>query len=325
MGRNHIERMKEKALQRRPVAFDEALGLFDSGMKQPFHLMAAASEIREHFKGKEISLCGIVNAKSGRCPENCKFCAQSAHYSSGAPVYPLVSTAEMVENARRAVENGVRFFGIVTSGKSISAKKEWDTIREAVKLIDGLGVKVCASLGTIDRKKAAELKDAGLFRYHHNLETARSFFSNICTTHDYEEDVDAVRAAKEAGLSVCCGGLIGLGENIAHRVELAITLRELDVDSVPVNILNPIPGTPLADVPALSPLEILVTVAVYRFLLPEKDIKLCGGKEKNLRQLLPLGIVAGCNSWMTGNYLTTLGRDVYQDLEMIRDLGLKVG
>lgn len=325
MSRDHIERMKEKAIQRQPITFDEALELSDSGMKQPFHLMTAASEIREHHKGKEISLCGIVNAKSGRCPENCKFCAQSIHYRSGAPVYPLISAAEMVEKARFVAENGARFFGIVTSGKRISGRKEWEAIREAVKLIADLGIKVCASLGTIDRKKAVELKDAGLFRYHHNLETARSFFPNICTTHDYEEDVDAVRAAKETGLSTCCGGLIGLGENISHRIELAMTLRELDVDSVPVNILNPIPGTPLAGAPALPPMEILVTIAIFRFLLPEKDIKLCGGKEKNLRQLLPLGIVAGCNSWMTGNYLTTLGRDVSQDLEMIRDLGLKVG
>jgi biotin synthase len=188
--------MKEKAIQRQPITFDEALTLSDSGMKQPFRMMAAASEIREYFKGKEISLCGIVNAKSGQCPENCKFCAQSAHYRSGAPVYPLISAAEMVEQARIATENGVRFFGIVTSGKRISTKKEWGTIREAVKLINALDVRVCASLGTIDRKKAAELKDAGLFRYHHNLETSRSFFPNICTTHDYEEDVGTVRAAK---------------------------------------------------------------------------------------------------------------------------------
>ena len=325
VGRNHIESMKKKAIQRQPITFDEALELSDLGMKRPFRMMAAASEIREHFKGKEVSLCGIVNAKSGRCTENCKFCAQSAHYRSGAPVYPLISAAEMVEKARIAAENGVRFFGIVTSGKRISAKKEWETIREVVKLINNLGVKVCASLGTIDREKAAELKDVGLLRYHHNLETSRSFFPNICTTHDYEEDVGTVRAAKEAGLSTCCGGLIGLGENIAHRIELAMTLRELDVDSVPLNDLNPIPGTPLAGAPALPPMEILVTIAVFRFLLPEKDIKLCGGKEKNLRQLLPLGIIAGCNSLMTGNYLTTLGRDAAQDIEMIRDLGLKVG
>jgi len=167
------------------------------------------------------------------------------------------------------------------------------------------------------------LKEAGLYRYHHNLETSRTFFPEICTTHAYDEDVEAVMAAGEAGLSVCCGGLIGLGEGIQHRIELALTLRELNVESVPVNILNPIKGTPLSGTPPLSPLEILMTIAVFRFLLPDRDISLCGGKEKNLRQLLPLGLVAGANALMTGNYLTTPGRDTRLDLEMIKDLGLR--
>jgi biotin synthase len=171
---------------------------------------------------------------------------------------------------------------------------------------------------------ALALKHAGLFRYHHNLETSRSYFHNICSTHDYQDDIETNKAAKRAGLSVCCGGIIGLGETMEHRIEMAITLKEIDVDSVPLNILNPIPGTPLEGNSALSPLEILMTISIYRFILPDKDIKLCGGKEKNLRQLLPLGIIAGCNSLMTGNYLTTIGRDADHDIEMIRDLGLEV-
>jgi biotin synthase len=174
----------------------------------------------------------------------------------------------------------------------------------------------------IDIEKARELKAAGLFRYHHNLETSRSFFKNICTTHDYEEDVETIRNVKKAGLSVCAGALFGMGEGISHRIELAATLRELNVDSVPLNILNPIKGTPLSHMLPLPPLEILMTIAVFRFMLPDKDIKLCGGKEKNLRQLLPLGIMAGANSLMTGNYLTTTGRDSKLDMEMIADLGL---
>jgi biotin synthase len=176
----------------------------------------------------------------------------------------------------------------------------------------------------LDEAMADGLARAGLFRYHHNLETARSYFDNICTTHSYEEDIDTLRIAKNAGLSVCSGGIIGLGENMMHRIELAMTLKEAGVDSVPLNILNPIGGTPLQNAPALTPIEILLTVAIFRFILPDKDIRLCGGKEKNLRQLLPLSIVAGCNSLMTGDYLTTLGRDTAQDIEMIRDLGLKV-
>jgi len=319
---SYIEVTKERVLRRQGLDSDDAMELYESGKKAPYYLLAAASEIRERFKGRTISLCSIVNAKSGRCSENCRFCAQSSHYKTDAPSYPLKSAAEIIEEARKAAESGAHNFGIVTSGKRISGRKEWAVIHEAIEGINELGLKPCASVGIIDRKKARELKDAGLYRYHHNLETSRSFFRNICTTHDYEEDVETMRAAKEAGLSACCGGLFGLGEDIRHRIELAMTLKELDVDSVPVNILNPIPGTPLAGAAPLPPMEILLSVAIFRFILPEKDIKLCGGKEKNLRQLLPLGIMAGCNSLMTGNYLTTLGRNTALDLEMIRDMGL---
>ena len=317
-----IDALKEKALQKQIIDAEEALHLFHTGQEAPFHLFAAASDIREHFKGKTVSLCGIVNAKSGRCSENCRFCAQSSHYKTDALVYPLITSEQIVSEARVAAESGAHFFGIVTSGKKITGETEWNTIHEAIRKIKQCEINPCASLGIIDRSCALVLKEAGLVRYHHNLETSRSFFPNICTTHDYEEDIETVRAAQAAGLAVCCGGLIGLGENIGHRIELALTLRELDVASVPINILNPIAGTPLAGSAPLSPLEILATIAIFRFILPDKDIKLCGGKEKNLRQLLPLGIVAGCNSLMTGNYLTTLGRNTALDLEMIGDLGL---
>jgi biotin synthase len=286
--------------------------------------MAHANEIREHFKGRMINLCGIVNAKSGICPENCRFCAQSAHYRTDAPVYPLITTKEIVEKARMAKAAGTHLFSVVTSGTRISDDQEWKVIYRAVEGINNLGIRSCASLGMLNKEMADSLVKAGLFRYHHNLETARSFFDNICTTHDYEEDIETLRIAKKAGLSLCSGGIIGLGENMMHRIELAMTLKEADVDSVPINILNPIAGTPLENVLPLTPIEILLAVAIFRFILPDKDIRLCGGKEKNLRQLLPLGIIAGCNSLMTGNYLTTLGRDTVQDIEMIRDMGLEV-
>lgn len=320
--RSIIETLKKKAINKKDISTNDAISLFEEGIKQPFLLMAHASEIREYFKGKRISLCGIVNAKSGICPENCRFCAQSVHYHTHAPTYPLLSAKEIMDKARIAKESGAHFFGIVTSGTRIVSKEEWKEIYNAIKGINALGIKPCASLGMLDDARAQQLKKAGLFRYHHNLETSKSFFHNICTTHEYEEDIETNRAAKKAGLSVCCGGIIGLGENMEHRIELAMTLKELDVDSVPVNILNPIPGTPLMGTPQLSPAEILLTISILRFILPDKDIKLCGGKEKNLRQLLPLGIIAGCNSLMTGNYLTTEGRDTTHDIEMIHDLGL---
>ena len=317
-----IESLKTKAIATRGLGKEDALELHEHGKKNLFGLLSAASEIREYFKGKTISLCAIINAKSGRCAENCAFCAQSAHHRTDAPVYQLVSADEMIESARKARADGAHMFGIVTSGTEIGSVGEWSEITRAVSEIKSSGIEPCASLGMLNKQQAHALKKAGLYRYHHNLETSRSFFDSICSTHDYEEDIRTVRAAKEAGLSTCSGGIIGLGEQMEHRIELALTLKELDVDSIPVNILNPIPGTPLANMVPLHPLEILMTVALFRFILADKDIKLCGGKERNLRQLLPLGLVAGCNSLMTGNYLTTTGRDTPLDLEMIRDLGL---
>jgi len=317
-----LTKLTKRAITGQAVTGIDALSLWEIGKTRPFELMAAASEIREHFKGKSIILCGIVNAKSGTCTEDCKFCSQSVHYNTDAPVYPLVSSGEIVETARTAAREGAHFFGIVTSGTEISSDEEWKVIYEAVGGIRATGLRPCGSLGMLSKARAQGLKAAGLFRYHHNLETARSYFPNICTTHAYDEDIETIRTAKEAGLSTCCGGIIGLGESMEQRIELALTLKDLDVDCVPVNILSPRAGTPLADMPPLHPLEILATIAIFRFLLPHKDIKLCGGKETNLRQLLPLGIIAGCNSLMTGNYLTTPGRETSLDLEMIRDLGL---
>jgi len=317
-----LHSLKEKAIATQDLGGGDALELYALGKEHPFSLLSSASEIREHFKGRSVSLCAIVNAKSGRCPENCAFCAQSAHHATDAPLYPLVSAQEMIENARRARDDGAHMFGIVTSGTEIVGSEEWSEILHAVSEIRQLGIRPCASLGMLNGSRAVELKKAGLHRYHHNLETSRSFFPNICSTHDYEEDIETVRVACEAGLSVCSGGIIGLGEQMEHRLEMALTLKELGVESIPINILTPIPGTPLADTPALHPLEILMTVALFRFILPDKEIKLCGGKERNLRQLLPLAILAGCNSFMTGNYLTTTGRDTRLDLEMISDLGL---
>ncbi|MGD0230994.1 MAG: biotin synthase BioB [Syntrophorhabdales bacterium] len=318
-----LKQLKERALNEKDIGRDDALALHEIGARNPFALMAAASEIREFFKGKRINLCGIINAKSGRCAEDCAFCAQSVHYETDAPVYGLASSEEIVESARQMKQCGAHMFGIITSGTRIESEKEWEVIYDAVRGIKASGIRPCASLGMIDAQRAVALKEAGLYRYHHNLETARSFFDTICTTHEYDEDIDTILAAKQAGLKTCCGGIIGLGESVEQRIEFAATLKGLDVDSVPFNILDPRPGTPLMGSPAIHPLDLLVTISIFRFMLPDKDIKLCGGKETNLRQLLPLGIVAGCNSLMTGNYLTTAGRDSNLDMEMIRDLGLE--
>jgi len=320
-----LERLKEKAIKDRNIEPEDAITLYKIGLERPFTLFAYASEITQFYKGKKVSFCSIINAKSGLCPEDCKFCAQSSHYSTDAEIYPLLPKEIIVERAAQAKKQGAHMFGIVTSGTEIDSDEEWKIIEESVKEINQIGIKPCCSIGMLDKKRAEKLKKAGLFRYHHNLETARSYFSSICTTHDYDEDIETIKNAKEAGLSTCCGGIIGLGETMEQRIELGFTIKELDVDSVPVNILNPIKGTPLEHQSLLSPMEVLITLSIFRFIMPNKDIKVCGGKEKNLRQLLPLAILAGCNSLMTGNYLTTQGRDAKSDMEMVIDLGFYPG
>ena len=324
--RMFIQNTTERVLAGGAVTAADALRLVESGGSDLPLLFAEASRIREHFKGRSASLCSIINAKSGRCPENCAFCAQSAFHATNAQVYPLVDEDEIVNCARSAKQNGARCYGIITSGTGIQPGAELEKICRAVRRIkDETGIDPSCSLGIIDTATAQALKDAGMVTYHHNLETSRSFFPNICTTHDYEDDVETVRAVKAVGLRVCCGGIFGLGETFSHRIEMAETLRDLDVDTVPINFLNPVEGTRLSDADFLTPMECLRIIAVYRFMLPEKDLTVCGGRERNLRELQSWIFLAGASGMMTGNYLTTPGRAPEQDRQMLTDLGLTIG
>lgn len=286
-------------------------------------LLTAATLVREQAFGTKVSLCAIINAKSGLCPEDCAFCAQSAHHATTVAQYPLLDEQTLLENARRAAACGAGCYGIVTSGSGIRSGEELDRICSVIRKIRAEGlIAPGASLGTLDAFSVHALKDAGLVTYHHNLETSRSFFPQICSTHDYEDDVATVRLAKQAGLRVCSGGLFGLGESMAQRVELALTLRELDVDSVPINFLDPVDGTPLAGSNNLSPLECLHIIALFRLIIPKAHITVCGGREKNLRDLQSWIFMAGASGVMTGNYLTKEGRQPSDDRQMIADLGL---
>jgi len=324
--RSYIQAMSEKVIAGGVLTPDEALRLSTAAGSDLHLLFAEASRLREHFKGGSASLCSIINAKSGRCPENCAFCAQSSAHSTNVQVYPLVDEEELVRCAHSAEQNGARCYGIITSGTGIQPGAELDKICRAVRRIKAeTGIDPSCSLGILDVETALLLKQAGMVTYHHNLETARSFFPSICTSHDYEDDVETIRAVKQAGLKVCCGGIFGLGETFEHRVELAETLRELDVDTVPINFLNPVEGTRLADANFLTPLECLKIVSIYRFMLPEKDLTVCGGREKNLRELQSWIFLAGASGMMTGNYLTTPGRDPQQDRQMLSDLELTIG
>jgi len=307
------------------ITEDEALELASLSGCDLFDLFSSANCVREHFAGERAHLCSIINAKSGLCPEDCAFCAQSIRNDSLTPVYPLKSPEAIVEVALEAERNGSSCFGIVTSGTSLQSGEELELICLALRMIrKQSAVSPACSLGIIDRGTAVKLKEAGAGAYHHNLETSRSFFPRICSTHDYDEDVATVREAKGAGLRVCCGGIFGMGESMAQRIELAFTLRQLDVDSVPMNFLNPIPGTPLAGADYLTPMECLHTIALFRMILPAKRIIICGGRERNLRELQSWIFFAGASGVMIGAYLTTSGRDEALDHILLKDLGLEI-
>jgi len=323
--RNFIQKMADRVLAGGVIEGAEAFKLSAVTGSDRYLLFAEAARIRERFVGNTVHLCSIINAKSGRCAENCAFCAQSVHHDTGAPVYQLVDEDEIVRCAALAEQNGAGCYGIVTSGTSINKAEELDRVCRAIGRIKSeTGVSPSCSLGILDEETALRLKDAGMETYHHNLETSRSFFPQICTTHDYEDDVATIRAAKAAGLRVCCGGIFGLGETFAQRIEMALTLRELDVESIPLNFLNPVVGTRLEAADNLTPLECLTIIAVYRFLLPDRRLAVCGGREKNLRELQSWMFLAGANGTMTGNYLTTPGRPSELDRQMLKDLDLPV-
>lgn len=307
-----------------PPTCDQGIGILRSHGAEFSAFMAGAHTLKERAFGNVVQLCSIINAKSGRCQENCSFCAQSAHHHSSPPVYPLKTREEIIDGARRAQEEGSHCYGIVTSGTKPEVGREFDSILSAIREIrDRFTIEPSASLGLLTKDLAQALADAGCVTYHHNLETARSFFPQICTTHDYEEDVNTVRLAKAAGMKVCCGGILGLGETDKQRVELAETLRTLDVDSVPLNFLNPIQGTPLENQRSLSPMDCVRAITMFRYFLPDKPLSVCGGRETNLRELQSWIFMAGASGTMVGNYLTTSGRDRDVDMQMFADIEVK--
>ncbi len=284
-------------------------------------LMAIAAMTRALHGPRGTGTCAIVNAKSGRCPENCAFCAQSAHYETGAPVYPLMGREALLEAAREMDGHGIGRFGIVTSGTAVS-DRELDSLCESALAIRGeCRIGLCASLGLLTPEKARRLKEAGFSRYHHNLETARSHFAAVCTTHDYESDIETLRVAQAAGLSVCSCGIFGLGESWAQRVELLDTVRQLGVDSLPVNFLSPVPGTPMGSRQPLERREALRCVALARLMLPAKEIIVCGGRLSTLAEEHSWVLAAGASALMTGNYLTTRGCGYDDDDMLLTALG----
>ena len=323
MSHKLIFELGMKVLQQEPLTFEEAISLTTIDEADIPILLGMANKVRITFTGNQVDTCEIVNARSGSCSEDCKFCAQSAHHEVTCPTYPLMSQGQILQAAKKAEAHGAYRFCIVTAGCGMKNDPDFDQITAAIKQIGReTGLERCCSLGILRPDHVKELKAAGITRYHHNLETSRSFFQQICTTHTYDERVETIKNVKAEGLEVCSGGIIGLGETWEQRLELAFALRDLDVDSIPVNVLNPVKGTALENQPPLRPLEVLQSFAIFRMILPAKIIRYAGGREQALGELVPLGFLAGINGMLIGNYLTTNGRGAAADLETVRRLGL---
>ncbi|MDX9746436.1 MAG: biotin synthase BioB [Syntrophales bacterium] len=304
-------------------SYEESCALARLPETETFDLLACAGKITQHFKEDHVTLCAILNAKSGFCTEDCAFCAQSAHHRTGISTYDLKTEAFMVADARERQIAGATRFSMVTSGLTLTDEEIKTICRSAERISRDTAVTVCASVGTITSERAQALKASGVSVYHHNLETARSFFHEICSTHAYEDDINTLKRAKKAGLRICSGGILGLGETWEQRVELACTLRDLDVDGIPLNFLNPIAGTRMENRPVLSPMDALKSIALFRFVNPDRDIFICGGRELILKDFQSWIFLAGANGFMVGNYLTTQGRNTGMDMEIVRALNLK--
>ncbi len=300
----------------------EAMELLRMDPGEVLSLVFWAAEVKRRHWGDTFQFCSIINAKSGLCDAGCAFCAQANPQATGAPVYPMVTTEELLKGARSAVANGSARFSVVASGRGLTSK-EMERLVEAVATLRGEfpTLLLDVSVGRLTRSQLDELKSAGVSRVHHNLESSRSFYPEVTASIEWSQRYRFLLLAKEAGLEVCAGGLMGMGESGEDRVDLAFSLAEAEVDSVPLNFLIPIPGTPLENAEPLHPMEIMRCIALFRLILPHAELRICGGRERNLRQLQPLAATM-VNGFMVGGYLTRGGRNPELDKELVRDLAL---
>ncbi len=316
-----LNSLKNKVLQGYKINIEEAIAL--SEIEDTDALCDAANEIRQTFCGNRVDSCSIINARSGRCGENCKWCAQSAHFNTGVEEYGCIDAEEALALARYNDSRGISRFSLVTSGRKVDKKDMPHFCDIYRRLAQETNLFLCASMGLIDEDEMAMLHDAGVRRYHCNLESAPSFFPSLCTTHTTEDKIRTIQAAKSVGMTVCSGGIIGMGETMQQRIELAMTLRDLNVDSVPINILIPIPGTPLQDMPPISEEEVARTVAIFRFILPDKYLRFAGGRARLSKQAERRILLGGMNGVLMGDMLTTIGNKIDEDRELFRSVGLE--
>ncbi|HBG93134.1 MAG: biotin synthase BioB [Nitrospirae bacterium GWF2_44_13] len=319
-----IDILRDRVISGQTITKTEAVQISALQKTEMSGLFAAANKIRQAFRGDFVDLCAIVNAKSGACPEDCSYCAQSSKSRTETAVYPLLNKNAVIEKAKEARDAGVKRFCIVTSGRK-TGKNELKEICSMIKDIREIGLLPCSTLGLLNKDELKFLKDSGLERYHHNLETSEGFFPEICRTHTYSDKLKTIDAAIAAGLSVCSGGIFGLGETWEDRIDMALKLKELPIDSVPINYLIPVKGTPLGEQDMLDPFEALKIVSLYRFILPQKEIRVCGGRMQVLGEFNSMVFMAGADSLLTGNYLTATGRTFSDDRLLIKACGLRTG
>lgn len=315
-----VNKYKEKILNGKLISKEDALILSKENVDE---LSNAANEIRKKMCGKGFNLCTIINGKSGMCGENCKYCAQSMYFKTNIEEYELLDSEEIIKSAISNYEKGVHRFSVVTSGKKLTDKEIDKICKTYIKLKKKCNIELCASHGLLNYNELIKLKKSGVNRYHNNLETSRKFFDNICTTHTFDEKIETINNALKAGMEVCSGGIIGLGETMNDRIDMAFTLRELNVDSIPINILNPINGTPLENQEKLSYGDIIKTFSIFRFILPKKQIRLAGGRAL-LSDNGEMLIKSGVNSAISGDMLTTSGIHTLDDIKMIKKIGYEV-
>ena len=315
-----VKKLKDKIFNGELISKKEALQLVDCNIDD---VCKAADEIREKFCGNDFDICTIINAKSGKCSENCKFCAQSSFYDTNIEEYKLLESNEIVRQAQNDYNKGVQRFSLVTSGRCLN-NKDIEKICESVKIIrKDVGISVCASNGLLNEKQYKMLMDSGVTRIHNNLETSRDRFDSVCTTHTYDNKLDAIKAAQTAGLVVCSGGIVGMGETMEDRIDMILDIRSLGIKSIPINMLNPIKGTPYESLNKLTNEEMCQIVAISRFIVPDAFIRLAGGRglleDKGRRCFM-----SGANACISGDMLTTTGTSIETDKQMIEELGYKI-
>lgn len=327
-----LEELSNKIIDGYAITRDEALQLSAmEGEENILLLCQYADNIRQARCGNIVDLCSIVNIKSGNCSENCSFCSQSAHHQGkDSPVYGLKSREEILEYAKAAESAGAKRFCLVSQGRGIKynspKSNEFEEILATVKqIIAETKVKPCCALGEVTLEQAQALKEAGVTRYNHNLESSASFYDHIVTTHSWQDRVATVKNLKAVGIQACTGGIMGMGESWCDRIDLALSLRELEVESVPINFLNPREGTPLGNQEKLTPLEAVKVIAIFRFILPSQILRYAGGREAVLGDWQQQGLKSGINAMLIGNYLTTLGQSPEEDHQMLAELGLQGG